>query len=1055
MEHILNIEEQDHLLHPIFEKIANANTILFLGAGASVGDKKYLSKDIIEYYEEKIGIKLGENNITKWIDILSTLPQFSRTHFDNFVNDLLKKLSLTHSHEILASAPWREIITTNYDLLIEQAYDKIGETSNKALDLKVIKSVAEYSYRPSNTEVKYVKLNGTIEDKSRYPLAFSTEDFTKLNSFYKIVLNDLKNLSPEINFISIGYSYSDDFGRDLLDKFDSFNYRDKKWLINIDPFANENMLPFYTQKKICIIKCTFDDFFGAYKKWEEKNLASVVKKSSLTLRNSNKFNVPNRLLVNLDGKIKQLYKNNNDHFIKEKDFYEGEEPNFTIISRNIDVPKVNYLSDFKSEILKKARTESPLLPMFFVTGDFGIGKSTFCLRLINELITDDDLDLISFEIIDITSIRKLDLLDLITNINCKNILLYCEEIEVSSHYNHLLELRVNLSVEQMQDKNIIFLTSIRENIYERHKLKNNRQISNNTYELKLDGKFSDSEIDELLVKLKNENLINFRDVQEQNSIKRKIKREYDADSFIALMAIISSGKHMSDLMDCYEELSKEAQKAFINTALLHRYQILTPASLLKKSVAMDWDEFIEKVIKAEGKGILIQEKRSSYGVQPDLFFRTKHPLIADKLIDTFIGSKDKQYTAYENLIKTIEPSNANSFLINDLLKTFNRLDVFTKTQINNLFDKANVNMSDDPYFLLNYASNLQHRQENEEINLKKALNLLIYAESLLDYRNSRFIHRRAIINFELAKLFFRNKKDSRGRLYASEALELFNTKQLLDPCSSFSYTNYIESLIWYMKKANEESEESDVLAYQIKIEDLFNYAQTSVTYGLDKIHQVQDEYVSSLNSLTNQDYIFTLEERYSNNTELRPYTCILLYNYYDRVGNLDKTTRYLDELESHINNYEVVKCLFNIYGQTLHKEEQRFKLLTLSKDNPNIEEDMPFRYNFYSFMAEFYNNNYARGNEYSMKLRKAFNLNPTFHNIWKDKDGKEIIYEAKIVLQKGKFKDVKIGLLQLNARLQKGDYSGYSVGQDVKVKLHFYFYGLFAEIIFPLIDKSK
>lgn len=40
---------------------------------------------------------------------------------------------------------------------------------------------------------------------------------------------------------------------------------------------------------------------------------------------------------------------------------------------------------------------------------------------------------------------------------------------------------------------------------------------------------------------------------------------------------------------------------------MHKYKLLMPASWLKQNISMDWNEFEEKVVKAEGKGILIQK----------------------------------------------------------------------------------------------------------------------------------------------------------------------------------------------------------------------------------------------------------------------------------------------------------------------------------------------------------------------------------------------------------------------------------------------------------------
>ena len=46
MDHILNLDEHLSELYEIFKKMRESNTILFLGAGASVGEKKYLSAQL-------------------------------------------------------------------------------------------------------------------------------------------------------------------------------------------------------------------------------------------------------------------------------------------------------------------------------------------------------------------------------------------------------------------------------------------------------------------------------------------------------------------------------------------------------------------------------------------------------------------------------------------------------------------------------------------------------------------------------------------------------------------------------------------------------------------------------------------------------------------------------------------------------------------------------------------------------------------------------------------------------------------------------------------------
>ncbi|MBK7683756.1 MAG: hypothetical protein IPJ26_15375 [Bacteroidetes bacterium] len=79
---------------------------------------------------------------------------------------------------------------------------------------------------------------------------------------------------------------------------------------------------------------------------------------------------------------------------------------------------------------------------------------------------------------------------------------------------------------------------------------------------------------------------------------------------------------------------------------------------------------------------------------------------------------------------------------------------------------------------------------------------------------------------------------------------------------------------------------------------------------------------------------------------------------------------------------------------------------------------------------------------------KFHNLNPEFHYEWKDTDGELLIFDATVVKNSGeRFKAIKISSIQLTARLIKGNYDKFVVGAAVKVKLHFYLYGLMAEIV--------
>ena len=307
--HVFKPFDQDKSkLESIFEKIHSGNTILLLGAGASITDKKYLSSDIIEYFSNKLGRKSNTNDIVKFVDYLSLNPEFNRKEFDDFVYNLLDKLSPNKVHETIFQIMWRMIITTNFDLLLEKTQYDLKDSSTPIFELLPIRSINESHTIPSKKQVPYYKLNGCMSDRSKYKFIFSSNDFRTANKYYKKVLNSLNSLSNDISFLSIGYSYSDPLAQIILDKFDSYNYRERKWIYSVDPSMEETdvRLDYFTQNKISIIKMTGLDFFDAYNKWESQKIKNKKIYKSITNNNNEKLPIPIKLLSNLDGVLTQL-----------------------------------------------------------------------------------------------------------------------------------------------------------------------------------------------------------------------------------------------------------------------------------------------------------------------------------------------------------------------------------------------------------------------------------------------------------------------------------------------------------------------------------------------------------------------------------------------------------------------------------------------------------------------------------------------------------------------------------------------------------------------------
>jgi hypothetical protein len=113
-------------------KILRGEAILFLGAGASFGARSADGtspisggqlRDMIA--DEFLGGEQKDQPLTtvgEYAKYQSSLPEVQA-----FIKDQFKNLTPSDFHLLIPTFKWHSIFTTNYDLIIERAYDSVTE----------------------------------------------------------------------------------------------------------------------------------------------------------------------------------------------------------------------------------------------------------------------------------------------------------------------------------------------------------------------------------------------------------------------------------------------------------------------------------------------------------------------------------------------------------------------------------------------------------------------------------------------------------------------------------------------------------------------------------------------------------------------------------------------------------------------------------------------------------------------------------------------------------------------------------------------------------------
>ncbi|MEM6815922.1 MAG: hypothetical protein AAF600_16300 [Bacteroidota bacterium] len=545
---------------------------------------------------------------------------------------------------------------------------------------------------------------------------------------------------------------------------------------------------------------------------------------------------------------------------------------------------------------------------------------------------------------------------------------------------------------------MIFLQAIRENTLKKFKLFHNPEI----FEFNVDDNLTEQELNELIEKYSNEGLISYRDGKEKQSIIQQ-SRSLSNDQYLFLLKFIGQGNHKKSLLKTYHDLSTDMKKAFLYTAILYQFKIPMPWSLLRDIISRDWEEFKSNVIETEGHGILTQYKtRPDRYLLPDLYFKIKHSLIAEILVSEILKKESEIFKHCRTIILNLLDNEISVYIAINFLRALNINSILDGSKINKLYDDSYNLLKGNPHFCLNYARHLQDRDTIKD--LKNALKVL--QESSIDQeydiysRNSRFIHRRAVINYKLSQKYNSEDQPDISREYFEEAYDLFQIKLALDPSSIYSYKDFLSMLIQTLRYSDDKITEVEKLKIQLKARNLVKKAKSNLQEGIGKITRLQ----TSLEFLL-EDYTQMKEQMdiLIEEPESKPYALLLKYeifeNAYDLLGQDINEEEIIDEISYFDYNEDVVKFLFNYYGQNLNYYDDRMKFFRLCKDNSSLEEFEKLNWYFYHFKANAYSNRMGDAWEDLSSLRSTFsNVILKGEDFWKIQDGEEnYLFTGKII----------------------------------------------------------
>ena len=248
--------------------IEEQRVVLFLGAGASQNAKHPNGEQIPQgdnlrnlICKKFLGGKLKERPLYA-VAAMAT-SEAGLTAFQTYIRELFMPFEPAAYHLLIPNFRWRAIATTNFDLIVEKAYERAPTRLQNLV--KTVKDGDSFDTRlnKETNPVGFYKLHGCIESyvDSDIPLILGTEQYASYETNRTRFYNRFRDLGFEYPIIFAGYSISDPhIQRILFDLTDPSIPRPPFYLIS--PRITDIEMRYWNNHRVHAVDATFEDFLG-------------------------------------------------------------------------------------------------------------------------------------------------------------------------------------------------------------------------------------------------------------------------------------------------------------------------------------------------------------------------------------------------------------------------------------------------------------------------------------------------------------------------------------------------------------------------------------------------------------------------------------------------------------------------------------------------------------------------------------------------------------------------------------------------------------------------
>jgi SIR2-like domain len=924
-------------------QLVEGKVILILGAGASLdavnpaGDKPPSGNALRDMLSDRY---LGGEFKTSDLSVVAgyAFSQSSIPEVQEFIKNVFKDFEPSQAHKALPKHRWAGLATTNYDLLLEKAYDQVIDRCQEPFP-RVENGDRIIDLQRNPRSVVYLKLHGCITriTNEKCPLILSKDQYIQFRSGRDRLFSQLQDWAYEHTIIFIGHGGQDPDLLEVINDIDlKVNQRPRQYMVI--PTQSDIVKTFWADRRITVLDGTFDQFMTAL--GDSRNALDLIG-ANITKTEHPIFRRFTRQGAVVSKNLNDFLTNDADYVkgaltskhLDPKMFYLGHNSDWSAIEQDLDVRR-SFADDILEDyfLIDDTRKRKPL-EIVLIKGHAGSGKSVAMRRIAWSAANDyDRLCVYSGEEAEF----NIGAIQEIIESSGERLYLFVDNAP-ERHFD------ISRLIREIGDSGQLLTVILAARYHEWNAVADDLRVGvSKEYEIPSLGR---REINDLLAKLERHNALGRLDQKSEEERFAAFETGAGRQLLVALHEV-TLGKRFEDILVSEFEsiVSPEAKEIYLTICILNRLGIAVRAGLISRIHGVPFSSFVENFYSP-----LEHVVYDAFDPKlRDNVYRARHPVIAGVVFDRILQNLDRRFTEYKTTLSALNIDyNTDDQAFRRMIRGRTLLDLFSGDveKCEAIFEVAEDLVGDDPHLMQQRALFEMHRQNGD---LDKATRLLNEAILIKPYYKP-FLHSKSEL---LLKRSDRATTELQQNKFLTEAAQIARASQDRRDGSGHGIHTLAKVDI---KRLENELMKGGGEQHASRVQSLISAVEKQITLGL--LHRPGDSYLlterAKLARLVNNQpkVIQSLELAFAGNPNLS-YIALQLADCYNENNDSEKSIKILEKALA-ANN-------------TDYRLNYRFGLLLDELGRPPTE------------IAYYMRNSFVRGdNNFDAQLRycKALYLN--------------------------------------------------------------------------------